>query len=196
MQPPLLLGVLGSGKGSNCRALIETIEAGHLNARIALVISDVPDAGILALAEHHGIPAFHLPPGRFRTKYEPEREQMLVDALRQYRVDLVVLAGWMRMVKSTLLQSYPRRIINVHPSLLPKYPGLRAWEQALLAGERMTGCTVHYVDEGMDTGEILAQHTVPVLADDTANNLHARIQAAEHALVPQVVGWFAEGEIS
>lgn len=194
-QKPIVLGVLGSGKGSNCRSLIETIQAGHLNARVGIVISDVPEAGILELADKHGIPAFHIPPGRFRTKFEPERERMVVEALQTYGVELVVLAGWMRMIKGTMLNAFPRRIINVHPSLLPKYPGLRAWEQALLAKERITGCTVHFVDEGMDTGEIIAQQTVPIVEGDTANNLHARIQAAEHALVPQVVQWFAEGRV-
>ncbi len=196
MSAPLTIGILGSGKGSNCRAIIETIEAGHLEARIGAVISDVADAGILALADKHDIPSLHLPPGKYKTKLDPEREQQLVDALRHFRVQLVVLAGYMRMIKEPMLESFPRRIINVHPSLLPLYPGLRAWEQALAAGERNSGCTVHFVDAGMDTGEIIAQQIVPVLPNDTPNNLHARIQAAEHALVPQVIGWFAEGKIS
>jgi phosphoribosylglycinamide formyltransferase-1 len=195
MNPPLILGVIGSGKGSNCRAIIESIEAGQLNARIGIVISDVENAGILSLAVAHGIPSFHLPPGKFKTKLDPSREIMLVEALQQYKVGLVVLAGYMRMVKEPMIEAFPRRMINVHPSLLPAYPGLRAWEQALLAGERRTGCTVHYVDAGMDTGDILAQQIVSISESDTPESLHQRIQVAEHQLLPQVIGWFAEGKI-
>ena len=194
-SPPLRLGILGSGKGSNCGAIIEAIETGQLHARVACVISDVPDAGILSLAERHGIPAFHLPPGKFKTKLPPEIEQRLADALLHYGVELVVLAGYMRMVKDPLLQAFPNRIINVHPSLLPQHPGLRAWEQSIRAGDKITGCTVHCVDAGMDTGPILAQQTVPVRPDDTPESLHARIQSAEHALLPMVIGWFAAGGV-
>jgi phosphoribosylglycinamide formyltransferase-1 len=110
-------------------------------------------------------------------------------------VDLVVLAGYMRMVKATTLDAFPRRVINIHPSLLPKIPGLEAWKQALEAGESVTGCTVHYVDSGMDTGEIIAQEIVPVLPDDTAASLHARIQVAEHHLYPAIVKRFTDGEL-
>ena len=195
MNPPVILGIIGSGKGSNCRAIIEAIEAGQLNARVGIVISDVENAPILSLAVAHGIPSFHLPPGKFKTKLDPSREVMLVEALQQYHVSLVVLAGYMRLVKAPMLEAFPRRIINVHPSLLPAYPGLRSWEQALLAGERRAGCTVHFVDAGMDTGDIIAQQIVSILPNDTPESLHARIQIAEHALLPQVISWFAEGKI-
>jgi phosphoribosylglycinamide formyltransferase-1 len=192
MKSPLVLGVLGSGKGSNFHAIMERIQAGRLNAQVSLVISDVADAGILTVAQDFQVPALYVPPGRFRTKLEPEIEADVVSRLQAAGVELVVLAGFMRLVKAPLLRAFRRRIINVHPSLLPKYPGLEAWKQALAAGETLTGCTVHYVDEGMDTGEIIAQRQVPVLPGDTPAGLHARIQAAEHALLPDVIARLAE----
>jgi phosphoribosylglycinamide formyltransferase-1 len=192
MKAPLVLGVLGSGKGSNFHAIMERIHAGRLNAQVNLVISDVPDAGILKVAHDFHVPAQYVQPGRFRTKLEPEIEADVVRRLQAAGVELVVLAGFMRLVKAPLLRAFPRRIINVHPSLLPKYPGLEAWKQALAAGETWTGCTVHYVDEGMDTGEIIAQRQVPILPGDTPASLHARIQVAEHALLPDVIARLAE----
>ncbi len=183
----LRLGVLGSGKGSNFRAIQDAIETGSLNARVCIVISDVETAGILELARSRGIKAVFVPPGKFRTKLEPEIEARIVALLRMEQVDYVVLAGYMRMVKAPLLESFPRRIINIHPSLLPKFPGIEAWKQALAAGESRTGCTVHFVDAGMDSGEIIAQSEVPILPGDTPGTLHARIQMAEHALYPQVI---------
>ena len=191
MASPLIIGVLGSGKGSNFAAIADAIAAGTLDARIGVVISDVPDAGILGLAEKHGVPALHLPPGRFKTKLEPDREHELVRTLQAHGVGLVVLAGYMRLVKEPTVTAFPRRIINIHPSLLPKFPGLAAWRQALEAGEHETGCTVHFVDLGMDTGPVIARKTVPVLPDDTTETLHARIQEAEHVLYPQVIGELA-----
>ena len=187
MTPPLALGVLGSGGGSNFAAIAEAIRKGWLNARVALVVSDVPDAGILRLAEAHGARAVYLPPGRFKTKLEPEGERELAKTLQAAGVELVVLAGYMRLLKEPMVTAFPRRIINIHPSLLPKYPGLAAWKQALDAGETEAGCTVHYVDLGMDTGPIIAQASVPILPEDTAETLHARIQQAEHRIYPQVV---------
>ena len=120
------------------------------------------------------------PPGRFKTKLEPEAEERVVALLREAEVELVVLAGWMRMIKTPLLDAFARRIINIHPSLLPAFPGLEAWKQALAAGAAETGCTVHYVDSGMDSVEVIAQSRVPVFPSDTAEELHARIQVAEH----------------
>ena len=191
MPSPLVIGVLGSGKGSNFAAIAGAISTGTLDARVGVVISDVPGAGILRLAVEHGVAALHLPPGNFKTKLEPEREHELVRVLREHGVGLVVLAGYMRLLKEPMVNAYPRRIINIHPSLLPKFPGLAAWRQALEAGEHEAGCTVHYVDLGMDTGPVIARKTVPVLPDDTAETLHARIQEAEHALYPQVIGEFS-----
>lgn len=188
----LLLGVLGSGKGSNFAAIQRSIEAGELNAEVRIVISDVANAGILDLARSKGIRAEAITPGKFRTKLEPEIEAQIVEMLKSEKVDLVVLAGYMRMIKAPLLEGFPQRIINIHPSLLPKFPGIESWNQALVAGEIKTGCTVHFVDSGMDTGPIIAQSEVPILPDDTAETLHARIQVAEHALYPSVIAALSE----
>lgn len=181
------LGVLGSGKGSNFRAIGGAIDAGTLEAEIALVISDVVGAGILEYARERGVPAKFVDPGRFRTKFEPEVEEQVARHLSAAEVDYVVLAGFMRMIKAPLLEAFPGRIINIHPSLLPAFPGLEAWKQALTAGATETGCTVHYVDGGMDTGPVIEQRRVPVLPGDTPETLHARIQVAEHELYPEVL---------
>jgi phosphoribosylglycinamide formyltransferase-1 len=183
----LKLGVLGSGKGSNFRAIADAITRDELAAEVRIVLSDVADAGILQLARERGLRAEFVAPGRFKTKLEPEAEARVVALLREVEVEWVVLAGYMRMIKPPLLEAFPRRIVNIHPSLLPAFPGLEAWRQALAAGVAETGCTVHYVDAGMDTGEIIARRAVPVLAGDTAESLHARIQVAEHALYPAVL---------
>jgi phosphoribosylglycinamide formyltransferase-1 len=189
----LRLGVLGSGKGSNFRAIQEQIENGSLAAETRVVISDVENSGILDLAQSRGIKAVFVPPGKFKTKLEPEIEEMIVAILKNERVDLVLLAGYMRMVKQPLLDAFPRRIINIHPSLLPQFPGIESWKQAHAAGAKVTGCTVHYVDAGMDTGEIIAQREVPVLPGDTPETLHARIQIAEHEIYPEVIRRLAAG---
>jgi phosphoribosylglycinamide formyltransferase-1 len=186
----LPIAILGSGKGSNARAIIETIRAGELNAEVRLVVADVADAGILAIARSFGLPAVYLEPGRFRTRLEPEVEEQLVRMLQEAGVKLVVLAGFMRVLKRPLLEAFPGRIINIHPSLLPKFPGLAAWAQALAAREKVTGCTVHLVDEGIDQGEILAQRQVPILPNDSPESLHERIQIAERELYPEVISTF------
>ena len=190
----LALGILGSGKGSNCRAILEQIRAGNLNAEVRLVVSDVLEAGILDIARAFEVPNAYLPPGKYRTKLEPQVEQDLVKMLRDAGVNLVVLAGFMRVLKAPMLDAFPRRIINIHPSLLPKFPGIEAWKQALAAGEKTTGCTVHYVESGIDTGEIIAQREVPISPDDTSATLHQRIQLAEYALYPSVIAQFARGD--
>ncbi len=184
------LGILGSGKGSNCRAILERIRDGTLCAEARLVISDVADAGILEIAREFAVPNEYLHPGRFRTVLEPEAEFALVRKLQAAAVDLVVLAGFMRVLKAPTLTAFPHRILNIHPSLLPKFPGLEAWKQALAAGEAVTGCTVHYVDAGVDSGEIIAQSEVPIAPNDTPETLHARIQVAERELYPKVIGQF------
>ena len=181
------LGILGSGKGSNCRAILESIRSGVLPAEVRVVISDVLDAPILEIAREFGIPNAYLPPGQFRTRLEPNVEAELVQMLRDADVELVLLAGFMRVLKSSMLAAFPRRIINIHPSLLPKFPGLEAWKQALAAGETVTGCTVHFVDEKIDHGDIIAQREVPILSTDTAESLHARIQISEQELYPAVI---------
>jgi phosphoribosylglycinamide formyltransferase-1 len=187
---PLPIGILGSGKGSNCRAILERIHSGELAAEARVVISDVLDAPILDIAREFSIPNAYLPPGQFRTRFEPDVENKLVDMLREAGVELVVLAGFMRVLHTPMLKAFRRRIINIHPSLLPKFPGLEAWKQALAAGEKVTGCTVHYVDEKIDHGEIIAQREVRILPEDTPKNLHARIQIAERELYPAVIAEF------
>jgi phosphoribosylglycinamide formyltransferase-1 len=187
---PLGLGILGSGKGTNCRAILERIRAGTLNAEAHIVVSDVVDAPILDIAREFSIPNSYLPPGHFRTRLEPEMETELVQLLRDASVELIVLAGFMRVLKEPMLRAFPRKILNIHPSLLPKFPGLEAWKQALAAGEAVTGCTVHYVDEKIDHGDIIAQQEVSILPNDTAESLHARIQIAERELYPAVIGRF------
>ncbi len=184
----LNLGILGSGKGSNCRAILESIRRGELAADVTLVVSDVPGAPILDIAREFGVPSFCLPQGQWRTRLEPATERLLVERLREAQVDLVVLAGFMRILKAPLLDAFPRRIINIHPSLLPNFPGREAWAQALAARAEKTGCTVHFVDDGVDTGEIIGQREVPILPGDTAASLHERIQLAERELYPAVIG--------
>jgi phosphoribosylglycinamide formyltransferase-1 len=188
----LALGILGSGKGTNCRAILERIRSGVLPAEARVVISDVLDAPILDIAREFSIPNAYLPPGRFRTRLEPQAEMELVRMLRDAGVELVILAGFMRVLKSPMLEAFPRRILNIHPALLPKFPGLEAWNQALAAGEKVTGCTVHYVDEGIDHGDIIAQREVPILPNDTPETLHARIQIAERELYPAAIAKFCQ----
>ncbi|PYL13936.1 MAG: phosphoribosylglycinamide formyltransferase [Verrucomicrobia bacterium] len=186
------LGILGSGKGTNCRAILERIRSGVLPAEARVVISDVLDAPILDIAREFSILNAYLPPGRFRTRLEPQAEMELVRMLRAAGAELVVLAGFMRVLKSPMLEAFPRRILNIHPALLPKFPGLEAWKQALAAGEKVTGCTVHYVDEEIDHGDIIAQREVPILPNDTPETLHARIQIAEHELYPAAIAEFCQ----
>jgi phosphoribosylglycinamide formyltransferase 1 len=188
----LPIGILGSGKGSNCRAIFERIRSGDLTAEARLVVSDVLDAPILDIAREFNVANSYLAPGRFRTRLEPEIEKQLAQMLRDAGVELVVLAGFMRVLHEPMLKAFPSRIINIHPSLLPKFPGLEAWKQALIAGETVTGCTVHYVDERIDHGQILAQKEVRILPNDTPESLHARIQVLEHELYPAVIAEFCE----
>ena len=195
MNKRLKLGVLGSGKGSNFKAIMERIIDGKLPAEVRLVISDVPDAGILSYARDFQIPALFVNPGKYRTRLETEVEQDIVRLLQEAGVELVVLAGFMRVLKEPLLKAFPKSIINIHPSLLPKYKGLQAWKQALEAGEKVAGCTVHYVEAEVDAGHILGQREVEIRTDDTAESLHARIQEAEHDLLPEVVGQIALNKI-
>ncbi len=194
-RKPFHLGVLGSGKGSNLVAITEACAAGIIPAAIALVLSDVADAGILTQSRERGLPAEFIPPGKFRTKLDEEAERAFIDRLVAAEVDLVVLAGFMRILKGEFLRVFSQRVVNVHPSLLPAFPGLEAWKQALDYGVKVTGCTVHLVDQGIDSGPIIAQEAVPVLPDDTPASLHERIQQAERRLYPRVVGALAEGKI-
>jgi len=181
---PLRIAVLGSGKGSNCQSIIDAVEAGSLPARVVCVLSDVADAGILERAARHGIPARHISAAPYRTKLAGEAERAYLAALREYGAEVIALAGFMRIIKEGLLHAYPDRIVNIHPALLPAFPGLESWKQALDYGVKVSGCTVHIVDAGIDSGPILVQRAVPVLEDDTPERLHARIQVEEHKAYP------------
>jgi len=181
------IGILGSGKGSNCRAILRSIRDGKLGAKAIVVISDVLEAPILEIAGEFGVPNAYLPPGHFRTRLEPIVEEQLVEMLRNAGAEVVVLAGFMRVLKEPMLAAFPRQIVNIHPSLLPKFPGLEAWKQALVANEKWTGVTVHYVDARVDHGDIILQREVPILPGDTSESLHARIHEAEHVLYPEAL---------
>ncbi len=190
------LGVLGSGKGSNFVAIAIACTTGKIPAEVAVVLSDVESAGILTRASERKIPAHFIPPGQFRTKLDEDAERAVVGALQTMQVDLIVLAGFMRVLKDGFLRAYEGRVVNIHPSLLPAFPGLEAWKQALDHGVKVTGCTVHCVNADVDSGAIIGQQAVPVLDNDTPEILHHRIQAAEHELYPKCVATIARGEIS
>ena len=189
------IGVLGSGSGTNCEAIIEACNRGEIHGQVVIVLSDIADAFILERARKHGITARFIGPSRFKTKLEPELEQRFVKALQEAGVELVALAGYMRVVKAPLLKAFAGRIVNIHPALLPAFPGLKAWEQALSHGAKVAGCTVHFVNEGVDAGPIIVQESVPVLTGDTSESLHQRIQVVEHQLYPQAIRLFAEGKL-
>lgn len=190
---PLALGVLLSGSGTNLQALIDAIAAGTLDARIAVVISNVADAGGIARARQHQLPAVILPHAAAASR--EAYDARVVETLRAHDVQLVVLAGFMRLVTPVLLQAFPMRVLNVHPALLPAFPGLHAERQALAHGARITGVTVHFVDELTDHGPILAQAAVPILPDDTEATLHSRIQRQEHRLYPFAIQLIAQGRV-
>ncbi|MBU0677972.1 MAG: phosphoribosylglycinamide formyltransferase [Verrucomicrobia bacterium] len=189
----LSLAILGSGKGSNAGSIFEAIERGDLNAKVVCVVSDVEDAHILERARQHGIAAEFIDHAPFKTKLDGEAERRVIDTLKSRGADFIALAGYMRIVKSGLLEAFAGRIVNIHPSLLPAFPGLASWKQALDYGAKVAGCTVHFVDAGMDTGPIIVQKAVPVLEDDTAETLHARIQMEEHVAYPEALSLVASG---
>lgn len=193
MADPFAIGVLLSGSGTNLQAMIDTIAARRLDARVAVVISNRPQAYGLERARAHGLPVAVLSHRDF-----PSREAYdagLVEILRAHGVHLVLLAGFMRLVTHVLLEAFPNRVLNIHPALLPGFPGLHAERQALEHGAQITGVTVHFVDEQTDHGPIILQAAVPVLPDDTEETLHARIQRQEHRLYPLAVRLIAEGRV-
>jgi phosphoribosylglycinamide formyltransferase-1 len=191
---PCVLAVLVSGNGSNLQAIINRIESGELNARIACVISDNPDAFALTRAKTHSIPGIVHTYSGFKGRRD--YDAALVNILRGYGVELVVLAGFMRILSDVMVNAFPDAIMNIHPALLPAFPGLHAQQQALDYGVKFSGCTVHFVDCGTDTGPIILQAVVPVKQDDTEETLSARIQAEEHRTFPEAVTLFIEGRIS
>jgi phosphoribosylglycinamide formyltransferase-1 len=183
----MVLGILGSGSGSNMQAILDAIDSGTLNARISIVLSDCPDALILERARKRGIETGVIDCSGFRNKFPDEAQRETAQRLLAAGVEVVCLAGFLRLVKRPLLDFFPNKIINIHPSLLPAFPGLEAWKQALDAGVTEAGCTVHFVDEGVDTGPILLQESLPILAGETADSLHARIQCIERRIYPDAL---------
>ena len=181
------LGILGSGEGSNFGVLLEAIDTGVLPAEVALVLSDNPQARILDRARARNIPADWIDPGDHPNRFSPSAQQAVSDQFRAAGCDLIVCAGFMRRLKDPVLSDFAGRIVNIHPSLLPAFPGRQAWVQAFDACVTETGCTVHLIDAGIDTGPILSQTKVPVYIGDTADDLRLRIQAAEHELFPRAI---------
>lgn len=183
----LHLGVLGSGAGSNMQSIVDAIEAHTLDADIKLVLADVPDAPILARAARHHIPAQFLDCAPWKTKLEGVAEDRCIQLLKEAGCDTLVLAGFMRIVKPKLLAAFPHRVLNIHPALLPAFPGIHSWTQALNYGCKVAGVTVHFVDAGTDSGPIIVQKCVPIYEDDTPETLHARIQEQEHLAFPEAL---------
>ena len=193
MSNLLKLGVLISGNGSNLQSIIDHIEKGSLTAVIKIVISNNPNAYGITRAKKHGIPFVVLKNGDFKNKEEFDLE--LIRILESKCVDLVILAGFMRIISPTILNAFPQKIMNIHPALLPSFPGIHGQKQALEYGVKISGCTVHFVDEGVDTGPIILQSAVQVFDDDTEETLAARILTEEHRIYPQAIQLFAEGKI-
>ena len=190
----LHLGVLGSGAGSNMQSIVDAIAVGTLDADIKVVLADVADAKILDRAKKHGIPCQFLDCAPWNTKLADAAEENCIRILKEAGVDTVVLAGFMRIVKPKLLEAFTNRVINIHPAILPAFPGIHSWTQALDYGCKVAGVTVHFVDAGTDSGPILVQKTVPVLEDDTPETLHARIQVQEHLAYPEALNIIASGK--
>jgi phosphoribosylglycinamide formyltransferase-1 len=190
----ITVGVLASGSGTNLQAILDAVAARRLDARVAIVVSNVPGAGALERARAAGVETAVVDPKRFADRRA--FDAAVVEVLRERGVEVLVLAGFMRLVTDVLLDAFPMRVVNVHPALLPAFPGLHAQRQALLHGVRVTGCTVHFVDAGTDTGPIIAQAAVPVLEGDDEETLRLRILAREHELLPRVLQWIAEGRVT
>ena len=193
MARVIALGVLVSGSGTNLQAILDAIAAGTLDAKIAVVVSNVAGAGALSRAEAAGVKSVVVEHGRFTDRRSFDQEVLSI--LRAHGVELVVLAGFMRLLSDVLLDAFPWRVINVHPALLPSFPGTNGQRQALEYGVRVTGCTVHFVDRGTDSGPIIAQAAVQVLEEDDEESLRARILRHEHELLPRVLQWIADGRV-
>ena len=190
----LRLGVLVSGRGSNMEAIIKAGEEGKLNAKVVVVISDRSEEPALKKAERKNIKSLYVNPKQFSTKAEYEEE--LIKIFSSFEVDLIILAGFMRLLSPRFLSYYKNKVLNIHPSLLPSFPGLEPQKQAIDYGVKVSGCTVHFVDEGMDTGPIILQRAVPVLEDDDAESLAERILKEEHDLYWRAIQLIAEGRVT
>jgi phosphoribosylglycinamide formyltransferase 1 len=188
------IGVLVSGRGSNLQAIIDNIEKGSLNAELAVVISDQADAYALERARKHHVPGVHVSAKGYKGRRD-EYDVLLMKELQKHNVELVALAGFMRIITPTLLKAFPHRVLNIHPALLPSFPGLHVQKAALEHGVKFSGCTVHFVDEGMDTGPIIIQAVVPILDNDTEDTLSARILKQEHKIYSRAIQLYAEGRL-
>ena len=187
------IGVLVSGSGTNLQSIIDNIEKGLLDADIRVIISNNPDAYALKRAKRHNIPATIIEHENFKKREEFDRE--MIDILRSHSVELVVMAGFMRILSPFFLKAFPMRIMNIHPAILPSFPGLHAQQKAFGYGVKFSGCTVHFVDEGVDTGPIVIQAVVPVYDDDTEETLAERILKEEHRIYSQAIQLYAEGKL-
>ena len=194
-MPHINIGVLASGRGSNLEAILQACEEGRITGKVVVVVSDNPEAFALERARRRGVEALYIAPGKFRTKLEPEIEQQYVKALKERNVDLLCLAGFMRVLHADFINAFPQRILNIHPALLPAFPGLHAQKQAFDYGVKIAGCTVHLVDEGVDAGPIVMQAAVPVMEDDDEESLAARILEQEHIIYAESIQLFAEGRL-
>jgi phosphoribosylglycinamide formyltransferase-1 len=192
----VVLGVLASGRGSNLQAIIDALAEGKTRGKLAVVISDREDAHALVRAKEAGVEALYIPPGRFKTKLEPEVEREYARALLDRNVELVLLAGFMRVLHEDFLDAFPDRIFNIHPSLLPAFPGLNAQRQAYDYGAKFAGCTVHIVNAMVDGGPIILQAAVPVLEEDTPEALAERILSEEHRIYPEAVRLYCDGRLN
>ncbi|MEM8720375.1 MAG: phosphoribosylglycinamide formyltransferase [Cyanobacteria bacterium P01_G01_bin.39] len=188
-QPPLQLGIMASGSGSNFEAVAQAIADSKLNAEIKVLVYNNPNAKVKQRAEKYNIPAILVDHRQYQSRENLDHE--IVAVLKAYGADWVVMAGWMRIITQVLLDGYPHRVLNIHPSLLPSFKGIKAIEQALAAKVKITGCTVHLVSLEVDSGEIIMQAAVPILPEDTKDTLHARIQLQEHHILPQAIAWAA-----
>lgn len=187
------IGILASGRGSNAQAILDAIAAGTVNGEVVVIISDNPAAHVLNRAKESRIPACCIKRSDFSDKHR--FEEALAGELERHGVQLVVLAGFMRLLSAHFISRFPRKIMNIHPSLLPAFPGLDAQGQAVRYGAKVSGCTVHFVDEGMDTGPVILQQAVPVYSEDTADQLAERILQVEHGLYPRAVDLFCRGRL-
>ncbi len=193
-ESPCIIGVLASGRGTNLQAILDAIKTGVLAARVGVVISDKKEATALERAREHSVTAVFIDPRAY-----PDRvayDTAVVNALAEQKVEFVVLAGYMRLVSKAILEAFPNRVINVHPSLLPAFPGLHAHRQVLAYGAKVSGCTIHFVDEKVDHGPIIAQVSVPVLEGDTEESLSDRVLIEEHRLLPRIIQCYVEGKLT
>ncbi len=191
----LKLAIFGSGTGSNAQAIIDAVESGMLDVEIKCILSDVAEAPILERARKHNIPALYFNCAPLKSKLDGAAEQKVLQILEEHDVDFIALAGFMRIIKDNFLNTYAGRIVNIHPSLLPSFPGLNSGKQAFDYGVKVTGCTVHYVDAGIDTGAIINQKCISIESSDTLESMMEKLHAQEHIAYPEALQWIAEGQI-